>query len=261
MSDTNEMIKGFEVLAANEGRVLSIQNSIPDQILNEQVKKSLKGNLCGNTVVLDHGNGWRTQYCHLMKDSVIVEPGEYVESGQPLGLLGLSGFTTYPHLEFILQKDDQFIDPFHSLKDKSKCGKQTRSLWKYSQEIPYSDSIVISSNFSETLPKLIEVMLGNHSPPFLTRDIKRLVFWVQILGAKKGDIHSIFITNQEGKIISQSLKNILVTNEAVGIFSIVHNIGSGKFKPGLYKGNFVVERDSNGAKTIIEQHTNQILLK
>ena len=98
------MIKGFEVLAANAGRVISIENSIPDQVLTDQVKQQLKEQKCGNNIVLEHGNGWRTQYCHLMQHSVIVKPDEKVKRGQSIGLLGLSGFTSYPHLEFILQK-------------------------------------------------------------------------------------------------------------------------------------------------------------
>ncbi len=261
LADTNEMIKGFEVLAASSGDVISIQNSIPDQVLNDQVKQNLKGQECGNNVVIDHGSGWRTQYCHMMRGSVIVVPGEGVKGGQPLGLLGLSGFTTYPHLEFILKKDDQFVDPFHSAAGGSQCGENIHSLWIDPEAIPYPDSQVISSSFSETLPQLKQVVLGSHHPAFLPHTIKRLAFWVQIIGAKKGDIHSIIIYNQRGHILAQSANNVLSANQPIGIFSIVHEIGSGKFAPGLYKGGFVAERDVNGEKTVIEQHNNQIVLQ
>ena len=261
LADTNEMIKGFEVLAASSGDVISIQNSIPDQVLNDQVKQNLKGQECGNNVVIDHGSGWITQYCHMMRGSVIVVPGEGVKGGQPLGLLGLSGFTTYPHLEFILKKDDQFVDPFHSAAGGSQCGENINSLWMDPEAIPYPDSQVISSSFSETIPQLKEVVLGKHHPAFLPHTIKRLVFWVQIIGAKKGDVHSIIIYDQRGRIIAQSVKNVLSASQPVGIFSIVHEIGSGKFAPGLYKGGFVVERDVNGEKKVIEQHNNQIVLQ
>ena len=261
LADTNEMIKGFEVLAASSGDVISIQNSIPDQVLNDQVKQNLKGQECGNNVVIDHGSGWLTQYCHMMRGSVIVVPGEGVKGGQPLGLLGLSGFTTYPHLEFILKKDDQFVDPFHSAAGGSQCGENINSLWMDPEAIPYPDSQVISSSFSETIPQLKEVVLGKHHPAFLPHTIKRLVFWVQIIGAKKGDVHSIIIYDQRGRIIAQSVKNVLSASQPVGIFSIVHEIGSGKFAPGLYKGGFVAERDVNGEKTVIEQHNNQIVLQ
>ena len=84
---------------------------------------------------------------------------------------------------------------------------------------------------------------------------------MQIIGAKKGDIHSIIIYNQRGQILAQSVNNVLSAHQPAGIFSIVHEIGSSVFAPGLYKGSFVVERDINGQKTVIEHHNNQIVLQ
>ena len=43
VADTNVMIKGFEVLAASAGKVVAVQNNIPDQVLTEQAKQNLQG--------------------------------------------------------------------------------------------------------------------------------------------------------------------------------------------------------------------------
>ena len=58
LADTNVMLKGFEVLAASAGKVVAIQNDIPDQVLTDEAKQNLQGQECGNNVVLDHGSGW-----------------------------------------------------------------------------------------------------------------------------------------------------------------------------------------------------------
>jgi len=261
VADTNVMIKGFEVLAASAGKVVAIQNNIPDQVLTDEAKKNLQGQECGNNVVLDHGSGWQTRYCHMMRSSVIVTPGESVSSGQALGLLGLSGFTTYPHLEFFVIREDQFIDPFYPEENVGECGQTDNSLWENINSLPYHDSKVISSGFSDSVPALNQVVLGSHHPAFLSRSIKRLAFWIQVIGARKDDIHSIIIYNQHSQIIAESSNNVLGVDQSVGILSIVHELTSGNLAPGLYKGSFLAERVIKGKKMIIEQHDNQIVLQ
>ena len=261
LADTNVMIRGFEVLAASAGKVVAVQNDIPDQVLTEEAKKNLQGRECGNNVVLDHGGGWQTRYCHMMRSSVIVTPGESVSGGQALGLLGLSGFTTYPHLEFFVIRDDQFIDPFYPAENVGECGQTENSLWGNINSLPYHDSKVVSSGFSDAVPQLKQVVLGSHHPSFLPRSIKRLAFWIQVIGARKDDIHSIIIYNHRSQIIAESRNNVLGADQSVGILSIVHELKSGSLAPGLYKGSFVAERVINGKKSTIEQHDDQIVLQ
>jgi len=192
---------------------------------------------------------------------VIVTPGESVSGGQALGLLGLSGFTTYPHLEFFVIKDDRFIDPFYPAEKVGECGQTDNSLWKNINSLPYHDSKVVSSGFSDAIPQLNQVVLGSHQQAFLPSSIKRLAFWIQVIGAKKDDIHSIIIYNQRNEIIAESSNNVLGNDQSVGILSIVHELTSGNLAPGLYKGSFIAERVANGKKMTIERHDNQIVLQ
>jgi murein DD-endopeptidase MepM/ murein hydrolase activator NlpD len=53
-----------------------------------------------NLVVVDHGAGLFTAYVHLDAGGVLVAAGERVEAGALLGLTGLSGQLTGPHLHF-----------------------------------------------------------------------------------------------------------------------------------------------------------------
>jgi murein DD-endopeptidase MepM/ murein hydrolase activator NlpD len=57
----------------------------------------------GNMVQIAHFNGYETMYLHLSR--MFVRPGERVEIGKTIGLVGSTGLSTGPHLDFrILQK-------------------------------------------------------------------------------------------------------------------------------------------------------------
>lgn len=57
----------------------------------------------GNMVEIAHANGYETMYLHLSK--MLVRAGQHVEIGKTIGLVGTTGLSTGPHLDFrILQK-------------------------------------------------------------------------------------------------------------------------------------------------------------
>ena len=92
--------QGVPVLAAADGRVRAVRDGMPDVSVLISGKETVAGREAGNSVVIEHGNGWETQYAHLRRGSVAVRPGDPVARGQVLGLVGLSGNTEFPHLHF-----------------------------------------------------------------------------------------------------------------------------------------------------------------
>lgn len=63
----------------------------------------------GNLVVIRHENGLETFYGHLSKRSV--EPGQWVEAGEIIGLGGSTGRSTGPHLHFETRYEGYAFDP------------------------------------------------------------------------------------------------------------------------------------------------------
>lgn len=63
----------------------------------------------GNTVIIDHGNGYMTRYAHLL--SWKVNAGATVQQGQGIGLMGSTGNSYGPHLHFEVIKEGTFINP------------------------------------------------------------------------------------------------------------------------------------------------------
>ncbi|HEX5184805.1 MAG TPA: M23 family metallopeptidase [Allosphingosinicella sp.] len=63
----------------------------------------------GNLVIIDHGNGLNSAFLHLSSEAVKV--GDHVRQGQPIGMVGMTGRATGPHLHWAIKWEDARIDP------------------------------------------------------------------------------------------------------------------------------------------------------
>ena len=70
----------------------------------------------GLTVQIRHGNGYQTRYGHANK--LLVEPGQMVEQGEAIALVGSTGRSTGPHLHFEVLKNGRAINPMKFLSTR-----------------------------------------------------------------------------------------------------------------------------------------------
>ncbi len=75
-----------------------------------------KGN--GNYVTIKHNNKYSTQYLHMRKRKVKV--GQYVKQGDVIGWVGMTGYTSGPHVCYRFWKNGHQVDPFKQKLPEAK---------------------------------------------------------------------------------------------------------------------------------------------
>ena len=102
--------RGTDFAASVGTPILSTANGIV-------VKSSYtRGN--GNYVTIKHNNTYSTQYLHMKHRKVKV--GEWVEQGQVIGSVGMTGYTSGPHVCYRFWKNGRQVDPFKQRLPEAK---------------------------------------------------------------------------------------------------------------------------------------------
>ncbi|MBU1133011.1 peptidoglycan DD-metalloendopeptidase family protein [Patescibacteria group bacterium] len=148
-------------------------------------------NGCGHSIRIDHMNGYKTTYMHLQERDIITRGGPvWVNEGDKIGYVGMTGKTTGPHLHFEVSRGlfpDGRTDPYGWIPNNdadpwpiltwndslgNHQGSKSNFLWK--QEIPkvskFIESEVTSSlnNISVSLTSPSTVLsIRKSSTPLL----------------------------------------------------------------------------------------------
>jgi hypothetical protein len=264
LPDLRAMQQGVAVLAAANGKVRAVRDGMEDKSVRETGKDALRNREAGNSVLIDHGDGWLTLYAHLKKGSVAVAPGDLVLQGQKLGLVGLSGNTEFPHLHFEVKKRGQSVDPFAPEPNQTGCpGSAAAVLWDAETNalLQYVPTGVLAGGFAGHPPTQEEVLRGdaNLAEPMMPGS-PALVFWVNLFGMQAGDIETVKIFAPDGILFAQKSGEI-DRSKAQWLTLLGRNKRAGPWAAGLYRGEYSLSRMSEGRRLDVLKWSASVTVK
>ncbi len=215
------MEAGVTVLASAPGVVKGLRDGMADGSFAAGDTASVEKRECGNGVVIDHGDGWETQYCHMRRGSVQVSKGDRVARGAPLGAVGMSGKAEFPHVHLSVRRNGAVVDPF--APEAARCGEPPATdLW---QDTPsYEPGGLIAAGFAAGMPSYDAIKAGRAAVHSLDRDAPALVLYGYAFGAQKGDMFEIEIDGPDGPVITH---NVAMEKDQAQLFR-----AAGKRRPG-----------------------------
>ncbi|WP_286829400.1 MULTISPECIES: M23 family metallopeptidase [Kordiimonas] len=237
LSDLSRMEAGVSVVAAASGEVLRLRDGVDDVSVRETGKDGVDGKECGNGIVLDHGNGWQTQYCHLKEGSLAVKRGDRVEAGDILGQVGMSGLTEFPHLHFTTRLNKDVVDPFDGGKLETHCDADGQTLWQ--EKLSYQNFIPLPAQFS-TEPKDLANM-WQPSQRTMASDSPAMLLVGRGFHPHRSDKWHFTLTDPDGNVrLDEEI--ILEKNHQIYVGYMGIEKPDGGFKPGIWKGEIHVDR-------------------
>lgn len=247
-----QMREGVDVLASAPGIVVGVRNSMEDVLIDDIGRDALDGRDAGNGVRIDHGDGWFTQYSHMMKGSVIVAVGDTVNTGQVLGMMGLSGNTQFPHVHLGVSHDGIDIDPFAGIVEAYACGDPIEPLWspQAMAQLDYVAGGFLQAGFADESADYRAAREGAYNNFAQHENTGALVFWSEFFGLLEGDkirFELVFPNNFDTITNTVTMDR----NRAVQFNFVGRRLPETSWPQGTYEGKVSVLRDINGTEQVI----------
>jgi hypothetical protein len=248
------MREGVLVLAAADGVVKATRDGVEDVSVvdNTDSREEISKYGLGNTVIIEHGNGWQSAYGHMLKNSVLVREGDQVTAGQPIGMVGLSGLTTFPHVHFMVKHSNQNIDPFTGPGNDHACGDTSGTLWtpEALAALEYRPSALLTAGFADVLPNVKDAENGRYPRDRLRRDGEVIAFWYHMFGIAQGDHEIVRLIGPGERVIAETERT--AEKDRVLAFGFVGDKLNGRqLEPGVYRGEYRVIRSIDGTDRML----------
>jgi murein DD-endopeptidase MepM/ murein hydrolase activator NlpD len=252
--DLADMTEGVFALAAASGLVRSIRDGVPDGFPDKIGDAQIEGTECGNGIVINHGGGWETQYCHLRNGSVTVKQGQPVEAGKRVALVGMSGNAQFPHLHLSLRREGHVVDPYVGQQVPASCGGVIHPMWSAAAQraLTYRPSGVINAGFTSVTPTLRGIEtgeIGEHVP----RAGANMIFYVRFFGLQAGDRQRIRVFDPRDELVADTTTAPAQKNKAQWMQYVGRRPPPRGWPSGIYRGRFELLRNGVVALTATPQ--------
>lgn len=242
---TREAEEGVAVLAAAAGTVTAERDGMADVLRRTPEDLSrISDRECGNGVVIGHGDGWETQYCHLKRGSLTVEAGDEVEAGQKLGEIGYSGAAGFPHVELSVRQDGEAVDPFLGSKaDPESCGAGAEPLWTPAAlaDLDYQPGRILDIGFAPGPVELLALETGTAQESRPDRRSPAIVAWGWAINLQEGDEITVVLGGPNVGELARNSATLDASKAQYMLFAGTRPPATG-WRPGLYTASFTVSR-------------------
>ena len=262
IADLEMMRAGVPVLAAADGMVLRVRDGMADGVYRQGSNTIPDNAACGNGVIIDHGGGWTTQYCHLRKNSLAVRPDEPVKRGSLLGLVGQSGRAQVPHVHFEVAVNGKSVDPFTADGNREAtipaCGTTHAGLWRddVARALPYRAPLVLNTGFAAGSIAMEDIETRARTIARLLPDTPALVFYGRAIGTSEGDTQRITITAPDGSVFARNTTDPEPRPRAQAMAFTGRKRPASGWQDGVYTARYRIIRD----RAVIAERTESITL-
>jgi murein DD-endopeptidase MepM/ murein hydrolase activator NlpD len=240
--------QGVAVRAAAAGLVKSVREGMVDRLIEADDKAAVAGRECGNGVVIDHGDGWETQYCHLRQGSLRVRQGDRVEQGATLGQVGYSGLAAFAHVHLTVRRASVVVDPFTGEPIAARCALEPaaapNALWDDAagRALAYRAGEIIGAGIAGA--PVVHARLERDHADFepLQPASPALIVFIRIMNAAAGDRLRLELDGPAGIEVRQRTAPLDRAKATFTAFAGRKLTGE-RWPAGEYSGSVAIERD------------------
>lgn len=254
LSGIGQMRAGVDVLAAASGRVVRVRDGESDRLKTPEELDNVRARKreCGNGVLIDHGQGLKTIYCHLKNGSITVAADDAVKAGEKIAQIGQSGVAEFPHLHFGVLVEDGIIDPYTGLSNQAGCGKAPEPMWHIGLPIEYEPVAIFDGGFRSRPPDFEAIKRGEQNPESLSLASAALVFWTGLYNIESGDVVTLHVHDPDGMpFVSRRI--VAERDRARQYYFTGRKIGRVQLKPGTYTGVVELQRSASDERAEVRR--------
>ncbi len=167
-----------------------------------------------------------------------------------MGLIGLSGKTEFPHLDFAVRLNGKVVDPFTGLAAPGGCEAKGTALWRDDllSAVAYLPSAVLAAGFADHQLLRTAAQHGLYPRKTIAASAAAVVFWVEVMGPQSGDQEEFRLVGPDGRILFEKVETLKKAQAVRYRFGGIKRKGT-VLPAGRYVGEYRLMRLRDGQLT------------